>query len=264
MIILKTKEQIEQISHNGKILRDAVNLAQDKTRPGITTAEIDKTIEEHIRKNGATPTFLGYGANPHRRGFPAASCISINDVLVHGIPGKLRIKEGDLVSIDIGVTKGGCVADSCYSYIVGKGNRSSERLLKAAKDITMYGISLVKAGVRIHDLAVAIDFKAKEYGYITVAGLHGHGTGQNLHEKPTIPFTKPPYLEVIPNIKLEENMVITIEPVVTMPSNDGKYIEDKDGWTLRTIDGSWSAQFEHTILVRSSGVEILTGTFRER
>lgn len=263
MIILKTKAQVEQIKHNGKILRDAVNKAAEATVPGISTGELDEIIESFIRENGATPTFKGYGGSKFRKPFPSSSCISVNDILVHGIPGELKIKEGDLVSIDIGVTKNGCVADSCYSFLVGESKPQHQKLLSAAKEITMYGTSLIKPGIRIHELAISIAEKADSLGFITMPDLYGHGTGVNLHEKPTIPFVRPIlFKEPIQNPRLEKDMIITIEPVIAFPSCKHKYTEDPDNWTLRTIDGSWSAQFEHTILVTEIGFEILTGEFK--
>lgn len=261
MIVLKTQKQVDQIKHNGIILREAVNRAAALTHPGTTTAILNKIIEEYITQNQATPTFKGYGGTAFRKSFPSAACISVNDVLVHGIPGKLKIQEGDLVSIDIGVTKEGCIADSCYSYIVGKPKPEHQELLEAAKEITMYGISLVQPDIRVHDLARAIAIKAEALGFMTMPDLYGHGTGIQLHEKPSIPFTKPPYKEPMPNPKLKKDMVITIEPVVCFQSNAGNYVEDKDGWTLRTLDGTWAAQFEHTLLLTEDGNEILTGEF---
>jgi methionyl aminopeptidase len=262
-IVLKTKEQVEQIKHNGQILRDAVNKAASLTKPGITTAELNKIVENHIIANGATPTFKGYGGNRHRKPFPSTICVSVNDVLVHGIPSSLKIKDGDIVSIDIGVTKNGCVADSCFSYGVGNVKPEHQKLLKAAHDITMYGISIVKPGLRIHDLATQIAEYAESLGpYIVMPDLYGHGTGIVLHEPPKIPFTRPIHFkEKIPNPKLEKDMVITIEPVIAFATCQHQYTEDSDQWTLRTLDGSWSAQYEHGILITETGAEILTHTF---
>lgn len=264
MITLKTKSQVEQIKLNGQILRDAVDKAVEASRPGVSTAELDKIIEQHILSCGATPTFKGYGGAKDRPAFPKTSCISVNSVLVHGIPSqKEKLQDGDLVSIDIGVTKNNCIADSCYSYAVGKLKPEHQKLLEAAKEITMYGISICRPGLRIHDLSRMVAEKAESLGFINMPGLFGHGTGGPiLHEKPTIPFDRPPFKEPIPNPRLEKDMVITIEPVVAFLSSKGKYIEDPDYWTLRTIDGSWSAQFEHTILITDLGSEILTGTFK--
>lgn len=266
MIILKNKEQVEQIKKNGKILRESVQKAILATKAGISTYELDKIIEDHILSSGATPTFKGYGQAKNRPGFPASSCQSINDVLVHGIPTKqLKVFDGDIISIDVGVTKGGCIADSCLSYGIGNVKPKYQELLKAAHDITMYGISICKSGLRIHDLARLVAEYAESIGsYKTMCDLYGHGTGINLHENPRIPYVRSNlFKEFIPNSKLEKDMVITIEPVVVFASCDQRYIEDSDRWTLRTLDKSWSAQFEHTILITDSsdGPEILTGDF---
>jgi methionyl aminopeptidase len=236
------------------------------TKHGISTLELDKIIEDHILSSGATPTFKGYGKSGNRPGFPASSCQSINDVLVHGIPtSQLKMFKGDIISIDVGVTKGGCIADSCFSYGLGDVSPEAKALLKAAHDITMYGVSICKAGLRIHDLARLIAEYAESLGpYSTMCDLYGHGTGVDLHEDPRIPYTRSNlFKEFIPNHRLEKDMVITIEPVVVPSSCNQKYSEDLDRWTLRAVDKSWSAQFEHTILITDSqqGPEILTGDF---
>ena len=267
MIILKNNKQIQQIKDNGIILRGAVDLAASLIIPGKTsTFDINKIIEDYIIKNQGTSTFKGYGKNPHRPSFQHGSCTSINNVLVHGIPNRKQIiQDGDLISIDVGVTKDRCIADSCVSYGIGNIKQEYLELLEASKEITLYGISLVQPGIRIYDLAIAIAIKAEQLGFITVSGLYGHGTGSEvLHEKPVIPFTKPPYSEPIPNVRLQKDMTITIEPVIAFKSSKGKYIEDQDKWTLRTSDGTWASQFEQTILVTDKGYEILTPPFPDR
>lgn len=262
MITLKTRQQLDQIILNGKILREAADKAASATYPGMTTLDLDKIIEDHILSCDATPTFKGYGGHRSRTAFPRASCISVNSVLVHGIPGPLKIGDGDIISIDIGVSKNGMIADSCFSYGVGSVSEDNLRLLKAARDITMYGIEIAKPGIRIHDLAAKVAEYAESLGYITMPDLYGHGLGTLLHEKPTIPFTrKNLFREPIPNPRLEEGMVITIEPVIALLSCNHKYTEDSDNWALRTSDGSWSAQFEHDIAITSTGSEILTQPF---
>lgn len=256
MIILKTPSQVAYIKENGLILRRIVNEAVALSTPGTSTQELDDYIEKQIREAGATPTFKGY------RGFPASACISVNDVYVHGIPSKkVKIKDGDVISIDIGVTKNGCVADSCYTYMVGNVSEEHKQLIKTAYDTTMYGISLCKPGTRIHDLAKSVfQFVEATDKFTVVEGLYGHGTGKDLHEAPTVTFTYP-VLKGIPNVKLAEGMVITIEPVIGYKSSNGKFKEDADKWTLRSLDGTFGAQFEHTILITSTGNEILTGDF---
>jgi methionyl aminopeptidase len=261
LIILKSEEQINQIEENGKILRSAINLVLEKVKIGMSTYDLDQMIEEYILSQGATPTFKGYSGG-HPTPFPAASCISPNSALVHGIPNKkITIKDGDLISIDMGVTKNKYIADSCISFGIGNISAKHLGLLKAAKELTMYGISLLKPGLRVHDIGRAISAKAHQMGFDIVKGLYAHGVGESLHEEPSIPHDAGPY--TVMNHRLTENMVVTIEPVVIFPS--GKDIElDKDGWTLLTKDKTWSAQFEHTIAITKDGHKILTGTFPEK
>jgi len=265
MITLKTKKQVEQIRHNGQILRDAVEKAIQISKPGVPIYELDKVIEDHILKCGATPTFKGYGASSNRKSFPAASCCSPRDVLVHGIPSKKDIlRDGDIISIDVGVTKNDCIADSCLSYGIGNVSEENRKLLQAARDITMHGISICKPNIRIFEITTQVHQKATELGYLPFPGLHGHGTGGTiLHEAPSIPFNIDE-IEGIPNPRLCEGMVITIEPVIGHISSQGKFREESDKWTLRTLDRSWTAQFEHTIYITSNGFEILTGIFPEQ
>lgn len=267
MIILKTEKQIQQIRKNGKILREAVDLAVSLIIPGKTTTfDLDKIIEKYILDNQGTPTFKGYDKTSNRPKFPASACISIGNTLVHGIPNKNQIiNDGDLISIDVGVTKNQCIADSCVSYGIGNIKQEHMELLEASKEITLYGISLLQPGIRIYDLATVIAIKAEQLGFITVSGLYGHGTGSEiLHEKPVVTFTKPPYSEPIPNIRLQKDMTITIEPVIAFKSSKGKYIECPDRWTLITSDGSWSSQFEQTVLITDNGYDILTPPFPEK
>jgi methionyl aminopeptidase len=256
MIVLKTPLQISQIKENGLILRNTMNETILFSRAGASTKELDKFIENKIREAGATPTFKGY------RGFPAASCISVNDVYVHGIPSnKIKIKDGDVISIDIGVTKNGCIADSCYTYRVGNISPLHQKLMQVAHDATMLGIQTCKPGVRIHDIAkIVFEYVNSFEEFTVVEHLYGHGTGVNLHEAPTVTFCYP-VEKRIPNVRLIKDMVITIEPVIGFKSSQGKYLEDKDKWTLRSLDGSFGAQYEHTIAITEEGSEILTGSF---
>jgi len=265
MIILKTDLQVKQICENGKILREAVNLAASSIIPGkTTTKQLNSIIEKYISQNKAIATFKGYGKIGRRPSFPAGSCISKNDILVHGIPDNTTLKDGDIVSIDVGVTKNGMIADSCFSFGIGKVKQEHIELLEASKEVMDFGISLVQPDIKIYDLATAIHNKASSLGFMTIPGLYGHGVGASLHESPNIVFTPPPYIDPIPNIKLQKGMVITIEPVIGFKSTQGKFFEDRDLWTLRTGDGSWAAQFEHTIFITENGNQILTPSFPDK
>lgn len=256
MIVLKTAAQVSQIKENGLILREIMNQAVLFSRPGVSTLEIDKFIESKIIEAGGTPTFKGY------RNFPASTCISVNDVYVHGIPSrKVKLQDGDVVSVDIGVTKNGCIADSCYTYKIGTISEVHKKLMKVAHDATMLGIQISKPGVRTYDIAKTVFEYVHSFEEFTIVdNLYGHGTGIQLHEAPTISFYHP-VDKRIPNVRLTKDMVITIEPVIGFKSSQGKYTEDKDKWTLRSLDGTFGAQFEHTIAITEDGSEILTGVF---
>lgn len=261
-ITIKSSEQIETIKKNGQILREAINEVLEEVEIGSNTFELDQIIAKHLKYKSAIPTFLGYGAIPNiRDGFPKNSCQSLNEVLVHGIPHKNeRLKSGDLLSIDVGVSKDGFIADSCFSFGVGKISEDNQKLLEASLKITLEGIKFCKPGVRVLEITNFVSEYAKTLGYKTMPDLYGHGVGRNLHEAPSIPFAFP-INQVINNSKLEPGMVITIEPVVVPRTCNLKYKEEKDKWTLTTIDKSWSSQFEHTIVILSDGCEILTGEF---
>ena len=263
MITLKTPEQIEQIRHNGQILREATAKVIAVAKPGVSTYELDRIVEEYILSQQAQPTFKGY-KREHHPAFKYASCISVNEVFVHGIPSKkVILKQGDIVSIDVGVTKNGAIADSCISFGIGELLPQHQKLLDVAKQTTLYGISLCKSGMSIHELAGKIfDFTASFDDYTIVPELYGHGTGTKLHEAPAICFTRD-CLSLIPNVILKPNMVITIEPVICFKSSRGMYYQRKDHWSLVSIDSSFSAQFEHTVAIKGDDQEpdILTGNF---
>lgn len=257
MIVLKTPSQVSQIKENGLILRKIMNEAILFSHSGLSTLELDRFIESKILEAGATPTFKGY------RGFPGAACISVNDVYVHGVPSKrVKLQEGDVISVDIGVSKNGCIADSCYTYKLGTISTAHQKLIQVAHDATMLGVQVCKPGLRIYDLAkIVFEFVEASGEFTVIDKLYGHGTGINLHEAPTITFSHP-VDKRIPNIKLIKDMVITIEPVIGFKSSAGKYKEDADQWTLRSPDGTYGAQFEHTIVITEEGAEILTGAFK--
>lgn len=265
MISLKSSEQIKIIKQNGQILREAIDLVLEKASLGSSTFELDLIIANHLKARGATATFLGYGEVQNvREGFPKSSCQSLNEVLVHGIPNKTtKLKTGDLLSIDIGVSKDGWIADSCFSFGVGTLSKKHQDLLEAGLRITMEGIGFLRAGVRILEITDHIQKCANALNHKIMPDLFGHGVGKNLHEPPSIPFAYP-IRHPIQNLRLEPGMVITIEPVVVPSSCNLTYKEEKDGWTLTTLDRSWSSQFEHTVVILSDGCEILTGEFPKK
>lgn len=246
MITIKTKEQIENMGKAGRILADCHKEIAKMIRPGITTWEIDQFVEGFLAKHGATPEQKGY------RGYQYATCASINDVICHGFPGKEPLKDGDIVTIDMVVNLNGWLADSAWSYAVGNVSPTAEKLLKVTKEALYKGIEKAVPGNRIGDVSHAIQAYAEAQGFSVVRDFIGHGIGQEMHEEPQVPHYGP----AGKGPRIKEGMVFTIEPML----NVGKYFAkvDLDGWTARTVDGSLSAQYEHTIAITNQGPIILT------
>lgn len=246
MIILKTRDQINMMWNAGKILASCHKEIAKMIKPGITTWEIDQFVEEYLKEHGASPEQKGY------KGYPYATCASVNDVICHGFPSKEPLREGDIVTIDIVVNYRGWLADSAWSYSVGKISEESQRLLAVTKEALYKGIEQAVVGNRIGDISHAIQSYAESYGYSVVRDFVGHAIGQVIHEEPQVPHFG------LPNRgpRLKEGMVITIEPMINI-GDYHCYVED-NGWTARTADGSLSAQFEHTIAITKEGPLILT------
>ena len=247
MIKLKNSAQISAMKDAGRITGEALLLARDMVRPGVSTYEIDMAIRHYIEKCGAIPTFLGYG------GFPASACISINDEVIHGIPSKNRIlREGDIVKIDTGATYHGYVGDSARTIPVGKVSDEAMRLIQATRDSFFAGIEALKVGNRLGDVGSAIDTLVRANGFSTVRRYVGHGIGTNMHEAPDVPNFGTPGR----GPRLCAGMTLAIEPMVNVGSFEVK--EMPDGWTVKTMDGSLSAHYENTVALTSDGVLILT------
>ena len=247
MIHLKNSAQIAAMKDAGRITGEALLLARDMVRPGVTTYEIDEAIRRYIEKCGAKPTFLGYG------GFPASACISVNDEVIHGIPSKKRVlKEGDIVKIDTGATYRGYVGDSARTIPVGKVSEEAEKLIRVTRESFFRGVEQVKAGNRIGDIGAAIDGLVTENGFTTVKRYVGHGVGTDMHEAPDVPN----FGTAGRGTRLCAGMTIAIEPMVNAGREDVR--ELADGWTVKTADGSLSAHYENTIALTSDGVVILT------
>jgi methionyl aminopeptidase len=246
MIILKTKEQIDKMRAAGRILASCHKEIEKMLRPGLTTWEIDEFVDRYLEAHGATPEQKGY------HGYPYATCASVNDVICHGFPRKEPLKDGDIVTIDMVVNLDGWLADSAWSYGVGNISDEASRLLRTAKESMYKGIEKAVAGNRIGDIANTIQAYAESLGYSVVRDFIGHGIGCEMHEAPDVPHYGP----AGKGPTLKEGMVFTIEPMLNAGSFRVKV--DADGWTARTVDGSLSAQYEHTIAITKEGTVILT------
>ena len=233
---------------SGQILAHVLSTLSEKTSEGMSTKDIAEIAKSELKPTGGLPTFLGY------YGFPDVICISINDEIVHGIPRRNKIiKTGDIVSLDFGVTYNGMITDSAISFIVGTPkNQADAELVKNTKRSLLKGISVLRDGVKVGDISSSVQNVLDNYGYGIVRDLVGHGVGHELHEDPNIPN----YGQKNTGPILKAGMTIAIEPMATLAG--GKIVEDEDGWTIRTADGSMSAHFEHTILITDDGYEILT------
>ena len=247
MIKLKNSAQIAAMKEAGRITGEALLLARDMVRPGVSTYEIDAAIRRYIEKCGAKPAFLGYG------GFPASACISINDEVIHGIPSKDRIlEEGDIVKIDTGATWHGYVGDSARTIPVGRVSREAERLIQVTRDSFWAGVDALRVGNRLGDVGSAIDTLVRENGFSTVRRYVGHGIGTDMHEAPDVPN----FGTAGRGTRLCAGMTLAIEPMVNVGSYEVK--EMPDGWTVKTMDGSLSAHYENTVALTSDGVLVLT------
>lgn len=245
-MMVKTEEEITYIKNSSLIVGKALAEVAKHIRPGITTLELDRIAEEYIRDQGASPAFKGY------EGYPATLCISLNEQVVHGIPGKREIKEGDIVSIDCGAVKDHFYGDSAYTFAVGEVHEEVLLLLKRTKESLYKGIEVAVAGKRIGDVGYAVQSWIEQYGYSVVRDLVGHGIGRHLHEKPEIPN----YGQRGTGAKLMEGMTICIEPMINLGTRT--VIQERDGWTIRTADRKPSAHYEHAVVIRKEGCEILS------
>jgi methionyl aminopeptidase len=246
MIPIKTEEQIKGIKEASKILKKVFKEVERRIRPGLKLKDLDSFIHDLIVSFGARPAFLGY------RGFPASSCLSLNNEVVHGIPNGRILKPGDLLKVDIGVEYKGFFSDMAKTYSIGVSPKEIKRLLIVTEKALEEGIKVAREGNHLSDISHAIEKVVSKAGFSVVKELGGHGIGLALHEEPIIPNYGPPGRGPI----LKEGMVFAIEPMVNMGSSAVKV--KKDGWTILTLDGSISAHFEHTIVVRKDGAEILT------
>lgn len=229
----------------GKITAAARSIARQAIADGVSTKEIDREVNRFIRKSGAIPTFLGYG------GFPASACISVNEEVIHGIPGKRIIRNGDIVSVDVGATFAGFVGDCAGTYPCGEVSEEAKKLMEVTRQCFFEGIKYARFGNRVNDISCAIQEYAESHGYSVVREYVGHGIGRNMHEAPEVPnFNRKPSPRLVPG------MTIAVEPMINIGGFEVKVLSND--WTVVTVDGSLSAHYENTILITDGEPEILT------
>ncbi|MEW6553361.1 MAG: type I methionyl aminopeptidase [Actinomycetota bacterium] len=247
MIIRKSQEEIGKMREAGRIVAGVLDMLEEHIQPGVRTETLNELAEEFIRERDGVPSFLGY------RGFPASICTSINDVVVHGIPGRTRLREGDIVGVDVGVILDGYQGDAARTYAVGKVSDVASHLMATTRDSLQAGIDACRPGRRLGDVSNAIQRTVEKEGFSVVVQFVGHGIGREMHEEPQIPNFGPAGRGPL----LEEGMTFALEPMV----NEGTYeveVDSGDGWTVRTADGMLSAHYEHTVAVTADGPYVLT------
>jgi methionyl aminopeptidase len=247
MIIRKSQQEIETMARAGAVVADTLALLEEHIRPGVTTGELDEFAEEFIRSRGGVPTFKGY------KGYPAATCLSPNAMVVHGIPGKTKLENGDILSVDVGVTLDGFVADSAWTFPVGTISADAQRLLDTCKAALEAGIDKARVGNTVGDISQAVQSVTEAAGFSVIRSLVGHGVGRSMHEDPQVPN----FVSAYKGPELQEGMTIAIEPMITAGGAE-VYIHD-DEWSISTSDASLAAHFEHTVAVTAQGPRILTG-----
>lgn len=247
MPLLKSPGQLEKMRESGRIVAKTLRLVSERIAPGITPRELDAYADELIRAEGGVPSFLGY------RGFPAATCISVNEVVVHGIPNDVPLKEGDVIGLDFGVVKNGWHADGAWTFAVGEIDAESKRLLNVTREALMQGIAKARVGNTLGDIGAAVQSYVERNGYNVVRDLVGHGIGEHLHDEPR---NVPMYGKPGTGMKLKAGMTICIEPMVNAGTWKVNQLDDE--WTIVTADNKRSAHFEHTIAVTDGAAEILT------
>jgi len=246
MVYLRDRREIEAIHEAAQLVARTLDMLGREIRPGMTTAALDRLAETFIRDHGGRPAFKGY------RGFPATICPSVNDEVVHAIPGQRRLEEGDLVGVDVGVEMGGYFGDSARTFAVGTISAEGERLMQVTREALMEGIARARGGNRVGDISHAIQTHVERQGFSVVRCLVGHGIGREMHEEPPVPNFGPP--DRGPRLMIGQ--VLAIEPMVNAGGSD--VVTRDDGWTVVTKDGSLSAHFEHTIAIGPNGPEILS------
>ncbi|MDP4242646.1 MAG: type I methionyl aminopeptidase [Bacteroidota bacterium] len=252
--MIKNENEIAKMRDSSHIVAECLNHIEKLIRPGITTFELELAADDFIRLQGGVPAFKGYKVG--RQTFPYAACVSVNDAVVHGFPTKHPLKEGDIVSFDVGVEKDGWFGDGAWTFAVGVIKPEVQKLMDVTRESLMLGVAMARTGGRLFDIAQAVQDYCEAHGYGVVRELVGHGIGRHLHEDPQVPNYVPKASEGFPNLELAEGMTLAIEPMINMGTARVK--TGKDKWTVLTADGKPSAHFEHTVVVRRGGGEILT------
>jgi methionyl aminopeptidase len=246
MIIRKSAREIELMAAAGAVVAGTLALVEERLEPGMTMLELDRIADEYIASQGGVPTSKGY------KGFPAATCISPNEMIVHGIPGGYRAREGDIISVDVGVTKDGLIADSAATFAVGEISAEAQRLLDVCRAALEAGIEAAQLGSTVGDISAAVQVVVEDAGFSVVRSLVGHGVGKSYHEDPQVPNFVLPYK----GAELVAGMTLAIEPMITA-GGPGVHALD-DGWSILTDDGSLAAHFEHTVAITADGPRVLT------
>jgi len=246
LIIRKSPEEIEKMAAAGRVVVGTLALVGEYLRPGVSTGELDRLAAEYIASQGGTSPFMGY------RGYPASICTSPNGMVVHGIPGPITLDDGDILSVDVGVTLDGFVADSAFTFPVGEISPEAQRLLDACQAALEAGIDQCRAGNRLSDISHAVQTATEEAGYSVVRSLVGHGIGRSMHEDPQLPNYGAPGR----GPELAPGMTFAVEPMITAGSPE--VVVHDDQWSISTVDGSLSAHFEHTVAVTEEGPRVLT------
>ncbi len=246
MVTIKSKSELEKMQLAGRVTYGALKAVKAAVRPGVTTKELDEIADTYIRSQGCTPSFKGYG------GFPGSVCASVNDVVIHGFPSDYVLKEGDIISIDVGACCQGYHGDACRTFGVGKISREAEQLIAVTRESFFKGLEFAKDGYRISDISGAVQDYAEEHGCSVLRDYCGHGIGVNLHEDPEVPN----YRSRMRGIRLKPGMTICIEPMICQ--GDYAYYVEDDDWTVRTCDGKLAAHYENTVLVTNGEPVLLT------
>ncbi|MBE7094027.1 MAG: type I methionyl aminopeptidase [Clostridiales bacterium] len=247
MIFVKSEKEIDLIRESCKIVKETLEFVGSKIKAGMSTKEVDELVERYIRASGANPSCLGYG------GFPASACVSVNEMVVHGIPDHDTIlKDGDIVSVDVVADKNGYHGDACRTFCIGKVSEDVKKLVKVTEECFFQGIEGLQAGTPLYDIGARVQRYAESHGYGVVRSYSGHGIGREMHEDPSVPNYGRPGT----GVRLRAGTVLCIEPMITMGNWRTKVLAD--GWGAVTVDGKPAAHYENTVVVREDGVEILT------